>query len=380
MMVVLSDALEMILAVPEDLANMWTQLQSLEACDKVLKLSEPAFFLRKQINEIWIRDCYESLFDTIFQRYQPKMPERGVLVTGNPGIGKSFFLLYAMWRFVRLNITVIFESAEQGKVYLFKAGRLPNVAQGSPTMLKEIESEETVFLHDPKPGHEPLQVNAFTILASSPNPSNYKGFSKRNHSETFFLPVWTEQEIRSCNQALKSWNKTDEDISNGFSKFGGIPRFLLDQDKYTGLLQAAITTCRPQHIIQNAGAPDNLGEYSHKLLHYEVTSDFKAVTMNFASDFVFDSLTKQWEEDNKLALETFVMETSRAASLAGARGRAFEVAAHRYLLEVSICFLFVIGCFVWLQVHMASLMLCLHLFCAHATKFHAGCLMICVLT
>ena len=72
MIVVLADAREMISAVPEDHAIMWTQLQGLEACDKVLKLSEPAFFLRKQINEIWIRDCYESLFDKIFERYSPK--------------------------------------------------------------------------------------------------------------------------------------------------------------------------------------------------------------------------------------------------------------------------------------------------------------------
>jgi len=237
------------IAVPEALSAMWAQLQGLEAVGKVLKLTGAAIFFRKPLQEVWIRDSYEKLFEVLLKLSCQELPQVGILVTGNPGIGKSFFLLYAMWRFAKLRKTIVFESAEAGKVYLLKPGQDPIVMEGRCTIFEELDSETTIFLHDPKPGVEPLHVNAFTILASSPNPSNYKGFSKRDNSEIFYLPVWTVDEIRSCNAMLTSWNLTDDQLTDGFSKFGGIPRFLLKQEKYSKALQAAITTCTAHDLL-----------------------------------------------------------------------------------------------------------------------------------
>jgi hypothetical protein len=149
------------------------------------------------------------------------------------------------------------------------------------------------------------------------------------------MPVWSEDEVMSCNSSLQSWNLKREEIEKGFSVFGGIPRFLLDYKTYYEDLKTAISESKEKEIIEKAAEASTFKDYSHKLLHFDVSAEFVVVSMNFASDFVFNELIKLWEKKDASALEYFVMETSNAAMLAGARGKAFEVLAHRYLEKVN---------------------------------------------
>ena len=323
------------LAAPQACISMWTQLQQLSASNQVLKLHQPATFIIEDVAEMWVRSCYETLFEKILVLYNQNKSKIGVLVTGNPGIGKSFFLVYLLWRFTQLGKIVIFESAEEKKVYVFKPGKEPVLILGSPVELEELGNKGSVFLHNPMANHEPLFVNAFTVLASSPNPNNYKGFCKRRGCRRFCMPVWSEDEVMSCNSSLQSWNLKREEIEKGFSVFGGIPRFLLDYDTYYQDLRTAILESKEKELIDKAAEASTFKDYSHKLLHFDVSAEFAVVSMSFASDFVFKELIKLWEKKDALALEYFVMETSNAAMLAGARGKAFEVLAHRYLEKVN---------------------------------------------
>jgi hypothetical protein len=100
-------------------------------------------------------------------------------VTGNPGIGKSFFLIYLLIRFVILQKVIILQLAEKDRVFLFKPGQDPVVVDIPLADMAELEDTNTIFLHNPKANEEPVIVKAFTVLASSPNPNNYRGFCKR---------------------------------------------------------------------------------------------------------------------------------------------------------------------------------------------------------
>jgi hypothetical protein len=71
-----------------------------------------------------------------------------------------------------------------------------------------------------------LFVNAFTLLASAPNPNNYKGFCKRMGCEKFYMPVWSEDESLSCNMSLQKWNVDEEVMIKRLSVCGGNLRFL----------------------------------------------------------------------------------------------------------------------------------------------------------
>jgi hypothetical protein len=314
---------------------MWAQLQQLSTSGQVLKLEQPATFLVEDASEIWFRSCYEGLFNKIMDLYNQNRAEIGVLVTGNPGIGKSFFLIYLLLRFAKLKKTIILQLAEKKKAFLFKPGQDPIVVLRPLAELEELEDKSTIFLHNPKANKEPLFVNAFTVLASSPNPNNYKGFCKRMGCEKFYMPVWSEDEILSCNMSLQKWNVDEEVMIKRLSVCGGIPRFLLKYDSYYEDLFQAISKTDAKAVISAAAEPDMFKDFSHKLLHYEVSAAFTAVGMNFASDFIFDELVNQWEQQGASDLEYFVMETSSSATMAGARGKAFEKVAHRYLEKVS---------------------------------------------
>jgi hypothetical protein len=135
--------------------------------------------------------------------------------------------------------------------------------------------------------------------------------------------------------SLQKWNVDDEVMIKRLSVCGGIPRVLLKYDSYYEDLFQAISKTGAKAVISGAAEPDMFKDFSHKLLHYEVSAAFSAVGMNFASDFIFDELVNQWEQQGASDLEYFVMETSSSATMAGARGKAFEKVAHRYLEKVS---------------------------------------------
>jgi hypothetical protein len=315
---------------------MWLQFQEHKSLDKVFGLKAPGVFLLQSIDEIWIRDCYENLFNKILSEYDQGRPEKGVLITGNPGIGKSMYLFYLLWRFCQLGKTVVFELAGHKVAYLFKPGEPPQVAT-SADKFPELQLSSTIFLHDPMPGNEPIFANAFTVVASSPNPKNFKAFCKRDGSRVFYMPVWREDEVKACNSALKSWKFPKQQISDVFSKFGGIPRFLKDPLHYETLLMGSIKSCVPEDILHSGDRPDVFDSFSHKLLHYVVSEDkFTAKSMNFASDFVFDKIVEEWEKDNDIALEEFVVKSKQKPLLAGARGRAFEIVGHKHLMKVGL--------------------------------------------
>jgi hypothetical protein len=321
-----------ILAAPEACISMWRQLCSLHTSSQVLSLEPPGSFLQRDLVEIFIRDSYQKLFEKILCFYNER--QAGVLLTGNPGIGKSVFLRFALYCFLELGKVIAFEAAEQNKVYIFKPGEEPKTYSGDLAYLPELEDRATIFLHDPKAGQEPLQADAFTILASSPNPMNYKGFRKQIKVHTLYMPVWKLGELLTCSNSLKSWKLSPETITQRFSVFGGIPRFIEKYDEYYPDLIAAIEFCDTDSLLTTATKPDLFAKFSHKILHYDVSSSFQAKSMTFASDFVFKRLVEQWELKSKQALEIFVFRTTHITSLGSARGKAFEALAHQRLIQV----------------------------------------------
>ena len=80
--------------------------------DDVLRLPEGVFFLgvAKLGSALYVRPgVYGPLFDELLR--QKNRGERHLVLSGTPGVGKSTFLYYAMWRIVKEALTdvIIFE-------------------------------------------------------------------------------------------------------------------------------------------------------------------------------------------------------------------------------------------------------------------------------
>lgn len=150
------------------------------------------------------------------------------VVTGSPGIGKSYFLLYIMWRLVQNS-----PAEDPPTIVVQYKGKLALCFQGSKVFKGSIESFETQ-LENPNTwllvdGMEPVFRNAKTIVFTSPNLNVYSAFLKEVLSTELFMPVWSFDELQACRCVsphcfkLANWylcsgtNCTRELLLQGFS-------------------------------------------------------------------------------------------------------------------------------------------------------------------
>jgi hypothetical protein len=142
--------------------RLWNALLGSEYDEKdgIMQLRDQNLqWLTEPSPNLFIRQCHEGLFNIIQKLSQPQLPEQGIVVTGNSGFGKSWFLLYCLLRLAQEKKTVFFKSSRLGKGWLFK----PN---GTVTLVHlrelepyppELDKPSTYYLFDPygAPG-EPL--------------------------------------------------------------------------------------------------------------------------------------------------------------------------------------------------------------------------------
>lgn len=119
-----------------------------------------------------------------------------------------------------------------------------------------------------------------------------------------------------------------------FDKFGGIPRYVLDQDqRWDQELDVAISQCDLRLIEDSACAKDLQQTVSHKLLQYDVTSPSGSPIVRFASPYVEKEVGEQMLRKEKSALYGFINDSRELPSLSSIRGTLFKVVAHHLLCQ-----------------------------------------------
>ena len=216
------------------------------------------------------------------------------IILGNPGIGKSMFLLYMLVKLVAQKETVVYDPFWDKKSFLFSAGTM-KIGELEDFVF-ELSNASTWYLVD---GKEPAFQEAKTLLVSSPNPKNYKEFHKLNTVKRLFMPIWTWEEIQECKNILYS-SLPEEKVEELFMKWGGIPRFVLGKamdETNTNLLDEAISAkaTRLKELISYIGESDTETDVSHKLLHIIVHEGYTTKHIAFASDYVANKIIgKYW--------------------------------------------------------------------------------------
>ena len=118
------------------LLEFWLSLPQAQV-DKhgILTLSRNTTFLGdlKGEDRLYVRDCYRELYDVIVERTTcGARPARRMVITGTPGIGKSLFALYCLWRLSREGKTLVYQLEDyfyhfSGKAALRIFGQAPQV-------------------------------------------------------------------------------------------------------------------------------------------------------------------------------------------------------------------------------------------------------------
>lgn len=299
----------------------------------VVKLPDKVQWLTEKSPFLFVRKCDRDLYD-IVRKLSDGKPEKGIVITGNPGIGKSWFLSYCLLNLAQEQKTVFFESVSRNKAWLFNSDGSVNVfapitSLAFPSTITD--DANSIYLFDPagKDPREPRQVSAFTVVTASPDPRHYQQFNKRIGNKKYYMPCWTRDEITSILSCFPNLNQNT--VESRVVKYGGIPRYVLTEtDDWHPELEKAISGANLDDLQKSVGGPEVLPAVSHKLLHYDPIG-YVDCAVRFASPYIADRISnKLLVEQTHKAIE-FLQRSAHIPTLASVRGSLFENYAHSVL-------------------------------------------------
>ncbi|CAI2182544.1 5930_t:CDS:2, partial [Funneliformis geosporum] len=338
----------------DGLVRYWNAIKALEIDQE----NQKDLFLRLPVDvhilgisdrpsTLLIRNCYRDLADVVIND-----EVRRIRVTGNPGIGKTYFGFYLLYLFARNGRSIIYESITSKFSYVFD-GEEAFLTSNDTIQYSYQSRRDVLYIVD---GMEPKEVEAKTILVCSPRKSHYSNFDKYPLAIIRYMPEWTLNEIHTCRSEMFS-DIEEEKANRLFSMWGGIPRFILEQtDDERGhqiKLINAIEVCGDK-IFDYIGGHDASPEISHCLIHLwtNLPTEEKAITTNgsvdvevtyieeipytqqlyyFASNYVATLVTEKYKQ--KLMGKLF--RDIEVSLLTGTSdqflGTCFEQIAHRIL-------------------------------------------------
>jgi len=188
------------------------------------------------------------------------------------------------------------------------------------------KSKDTWYLIDSK---IPKKYNCIILLATSPHSEILKEFAKREGGiSTKYMPPWDLDEIMLLNK-LNYPDFSQEDVSQTFEYFGGIPRMIfghVDPQQIEGILKMEDKLLKCLIYDLETSEPNDM---SHKIMHLHVVegSEYKKFKMKYATKLIAKKVFQTLQERKKKELELF-LKYNHGSSL---RGILFEFYVHDML-------------------------------------------------
>jgi hypothetical protein len=265
----------------------------------VTLLPEKNTFLTFTESKILVRSHYKKIHEIIHDSSL-----KYFVVTGNPGIGKTHYLLYELYclkkNFPSEIDYIVFGSRNNGVWYIFD-----EQGQGVCYFSTEVPPEVTKFLYNigykifflydcaNKDHAIILPTTAWkTIITTSPDQKNYSQTLKNCNYSTLYMPTWTKEELK-----LLTWKRVPEGqtFDDMFYWWGGIPRFIYGNGKGKIEYVERLINTLPFDSILGLHLEDGIsGNASHKIVQCSVVknSDYKEFSYVFASQYVSECVFK----------------------------------------------------------------------------------------
>ena len=242
---------------------------------------------------LFVRHFYEPFYGSVLNGMKAfKSADTGagfvakVILCGNPGIGKSAFGMYALFRAVRDGRTVVYASAKSGEYLLFEGGAVHEVNSLRDVYARQLLAKpETVLICD---SMVPPVCKAFTLLVTSPRKDRWHEFYKEMDCTMLFFPVFTLDEIRACRDECFP-GADDAGMLSRFARWGGIPRYVLAKLEAAAQqqLEDAVNSTTLDSVLEHSGALELKSDkdMSHRLLHIKVAGETDASLQTSSADF-----------------------------------------------------------------------------------------------
>ncbi len=191
------------------------------------------------IENLYIRESFRVIASSI----NPGINK--AIITGTPGIGKSLFLIYLLWKLVKEGKRVLFiyhpfNIYYDGNGGVFSLDKVPSSIDFS------FWNDTLWCLFDAKGKNEthlsefPYELCRF-IVSTSPRREMVNDFKKPPVPQEFYMPTWSEAELENIAPLFP--NATEWRVR--FENLGGIPRHVLEVTTRppTEMLEAACSDC-----------------------------------------------------------------------------------------------------------------------------------------
>ena len=273
------------------LKHFWQAIKNTNHDGKssLFTVSENSNFFGKpsKPSKIFVRKCYNDLLNIVSN---DKI--RNLRLTGNPGIGKTFFGYYLIYYLVKCGKTVIYD-VHTMKTFVILFGQTIeevsylHITKDARRIKTNLSNPDAWYIVDGKP---PDESEAKTILICSPLKSHYKVFDGRI-PDIRYMPVWTWNEISKCKDDIFA-NLSKDEVRELYIKWGGIPRYILEGAHAIGIqkqLDGAINTCS-ESIFRYIGGDVAKDDISHKLIH--IWTNYSEESNEFNVKSLIDALSK----------------------------------------------------------------------------------------
>ena len=248
-------------------------------------------------NRLYVRKSYETIADAIL-----KGDRKRSIVTGTPGIGKSTFLIYLLWRLVWEKKRVFF-LYDLDYIYYDGHGKILNLESVSLNREPDFWTMDLWCLFDAKGKQEQdlLRIRCVlckTIVSTHPRRDLLNEFQKKPSKKWFYMPIWSEEEMRT----ISCMYPDAVDWQERFTYLGGIPRLVLEKARVdpSSIINQACKECSLRDCLNEFGPLDSIAEKTqriHCLLHINSSNPYTKPSVVFASREALNMIVNEYEDD-----------------------------------------------------------------------------------
>jgi hypothetical protein len=218
-----------------------------------------------------------------------------VIVTGNPGVGKSAFYVYFYTMLLtderRPEHVLVYENSKEKPVVYVHNGDIKQVIlkREKQDLFDELSILPVWHIIDGCNENVAPQSLGRTIVFSSPNRKKMNLLDDDVNTKMLYVSPWTLEELNVCRELFYP-RVSYEELFARFDYFGGVPRyvFAVEQSRITTKVSEALHKANfRKHVKlpQTMGKSDS-DDYSHRLLHMIPYDNYSNYYLKFASESI----------------------------------------------------------------------------------------------
>lgn len=342
----------------QKIANFVAHLKQAAIEDQVLELPEGVYFWghAKYGRKLFIRSCYDRYFRLHFEAVAQKSKDICVY-TGSPGIGKSMFAIYVLWRLLATDTAIAASSVRTLGATVALASANSDVECATDAKIKEWRDKQDVFACFIKSVSQGWYIRCngevsqganttsqdivfWDVQEPSPIPTTLvRGFSfaspaklrihepgKQRNVQMLIMPPWSLDELQLLRRACYP-QTTVEEVQTLYQMIGGKPRYIFEKAVTDADIDDGMNLLKdyPKALrIIHKGIVAEQAAHSLLTVATPTEADPAKCNLSWASDRIADKIYRKFVDSVRQDLQNFVLLGGDIAPVAVARGLVFE--------------------------------------------------------